>query len=59
MRPGINKIKVTANNELKNIIIKVYPEEEMVQNLVKTTKKRPIKIDFKAFKKLQQYTFIP
>jgi hypothetical protein len=30
MRPGINKIKVTANNELKNIIIKVYPEEEMV-----------------------------
>lgn len=30
MRPGINKIKVTANNELKNITIRVYPEEEMV-----------------------------
>lgn len=30
MKPGINKIKVTANNEIRNTNIKIYPEEEMV-----------------------------
>lgn len=30
LKKGINKIKVTANNEIKEIIIKVYPEEETV-----------------------------